>query len=162
MDLFYTYILTDRGNNHKSELLFATQAEADASAAAGGAGLDANQGERTIPYDWHSGHIWDTTKLEWRTVTLADFSATEELRAEARKTHDILNNWRDNLDALRYWFPQADVELVHEYIVWTHHGVRGVVLSTHAEHSLRAQDRVPPEDAPWAGLRPCADRRRGG
>ena len=32
MDLFYTYILTDSGDNHKSEVLYPKQDDADTAA----------------------------------------------------------------------------------------------------------------------------------
>ena len=126
MDLFYTYILTDSGDNHKSEVLYPKQDDAD-TAATGVDGLEANQGARTIPNNWYSGMIWDTTKDEWRDSNVSDLEDVEQLRFETQVTHDRLNFLRETLERLGPWYPQADVELVHEYLVFAHRGIRGVV-----------------------------------
>ena len=96
-------------------------------------GLEANQGARTIPNNWYSGMIWDTTKDEWRDSNVSDLEDVEQLRFETQVTHDRLNFLRETLERLGPWYPQADVELVHEYLVFAHRGIRGVVLSTHAD-----------------------------
>ena len=127
-------------DERSSDSWYASQALADAAAAAGGADFSAHKGAVEVPNSWAAGWIYQPSDGKWRTLDVADLDELGQRKYAARILHDALRVWRDGVIAVRSEKPSGDVERVCAFLAMAHWAA--CVVFTNANRTWTAAQQI--------------------